>query len=160
MSKKIKLLVILSILGIVFLIGRYSLLILIEGKLETISNYYGKVSSTGTDVLIANQRGDGSEQLVKNLPIEIRRDFEVLFNYLKIYSGYQSRVYIYISKLEKIGTVIKVETTKEWRSSIFFYCHVDWLFSTNEKYLFELIESGKFVSVHGNILAFVAVGEN
>jgi hypothetical protein len=151
MRRKFKLFFIITVVfGLTLLGARLALLSLIEEKLESLVEFY-KEADTKSE-LIADQRGDGSERLIKSLPVEIRKEAEELRRYLKIYCGFQSRLYIYISKKDNNGVVIKIETSPQWKDSFFFYYHADWLFSNNEALLSSLTKSGKYSSLFGKIL--------
>jgi hypothetical protein len=151
MNNKIRVTVILFLSGmLLLLLGRFILLSLIESRLESLSNYYEDVNVA--NVLIANQVGDGSEKLIEDLPIKIREDVDRIIRYVKVYSGLQSRVYLYVSKKEKLGVIIKIQTSRQWKNSILFYYRVNWLFSVNKKYTSNLIQSNQYSTLYGQIL--------
>ena|SRR6218665_3443517 len=157
MRRRFKLLVaIILTLALTLFTVRLALLISIEAKLEALAEYYQNANA-GVE-LIADQRGDGSECLIENLPTEIKKEAEELNRYLKIYAGLQSRMYIYISKKEEIGVVIKIETVRRWKDSFFFYYRGDWLFSKNQAYLSSLTQSGQYSGLFGKILKRSSAG--
>lgn len=111
---------------------------LLEYHLQSLST---KLTNTlYQPLIISNTKSDGSETLTEDLPENLRVNTMFILNIVKIFSGPESRIFIYI---DQKSDMIKVHSMKKWRSSTLYFGDIKILYATNKENIKHLLLKNK-----------------